>query len=338
MRNDKSEVYLRYDQITFKISNLEKVLDSAGIVVGNRVAVVAEHSAYSVFLNLELGYLGVKAVLIDPSLPDEIINRLIDESDVSGVFISTTKHESFKYYDDKLPVFLLQDDFGVDWLNHRQGTNKRKLKKSEEDVAAIIFSSGTTGVNKGVEITYESLIYTYKWCHDYNILNNKTRFFDVIPSNHIAGYSTAMSSFPSGTEIDFIEEMNAAVLSAGLLRFNPRNFIMIPKVYEVMMSKIKEEIKKKGAIVRAYAGFAIRTCSFVRKKTGVKLRFLTKPIWKKAFGDSMLIVGSGTAPCKKEVAEFYLDLGMNFMDVYGSTETGLPITSTNVFEKYQHLL
>ena len=335
MKNDKSEVYLRYDQIPSKFSNSKKSLNDAGIDIGCRVAVVAEHSAYSVFLNLELAYIGVKAVLIDPSLPDEIINRLIDESDVSGLFISASKHKTFRYDSDyRIPIFLLLDDFTFRLIDSFYENSKRKVEKSEEDVVAIIFSSGTTGVNKGVEITYESLLYTYKWCNDYNILNSKTRFFDVIPSNHIAGYSTAMSSFPSGTEIDFIEEMNVASLSAGLLRFNPRNFIMIPKVYEVMMSKIKEEIRKKGAVVRVYASFAMKTCSFVRKITGVKLRFLTKPIWKKAFGNSMLIVGSGTAPCKKEVAEFYLDLGMNFMDVYGSTETGLPITSTNVFEKY----
>ena len=123
-------------------------------------------------------------------------------------------------------------------------------------------------------------------------------------------------------------------MASGLLRFNPRNFIMVPKVYEVMMNKIKDGLKEQSLLVRVYANFAMKTCSFFRKKTGIKLRFLTKPIWSKAFGTDMLIVGSGTAPCKKEIAEFYLDLGMNFMDVYGSTETGLPITSTNVFEKY----
>ena len=335
MKNDKSESYFRYNQILPGVQRAKEIMDKAGISTGSRVAVVAEHSAFTVLLNLELMYIGVKAVLIDAGLPSDIIKELVQQSEVSGIFVSESKYESvFDSGSFDIPAFVLNGDFSFSHIDASSDVCEKVFDRSDEDVAAIIFSSGTTGVNKGVEITYRSLIYTSKWCHDYNILNDKTRFFDVIPSNHIAGYSTAMSNFPAGTEIDFIEEMSASALSAGLLRFNPRNFIMIPKVYEVMMNKIKEALKEQAAPIRAYANFAIKTCSFFRKKTGIKLRFLTKPIWKKAFGNSMLIVGSGTAPCKKEIAEFYLDLGMNFMDVYGSTETGLPITSTNVFEKY----
>lgn len=335
MQKDGSEVSFYFRDILPAIKQDYILLKNSGVTMGCRVALISESSPYSVLMNLVLAYLGIKAVLIDPELPVEEVHRLIDEADVSGIISSDIKLNTvLKKYYFKVPAFVLTKRFGIEHISNSPIINSKMFPLSDDDVIAIIYSSGTTGVNKGVEITYRSIILTCKWCHDYDILGDDVRYLDVIPSNHIAGYSTAMASFPNGTEIGFIEEISSSSLLNALLKFNPRNFIMVPKVYEVMMEKIKGEIAKSPVPVKMYADFAIKTCSFVRRYTGIKLRFLTKPIWKKAFGKDMLIVGSGTAPCKREIAQFYLDLGMNFMDVYGSTELGLPVTSTNVFEKY----
>ena len=335
LKNNGKDVTFRYDQIPSSISRIKQKLNNAGIGTGCRVAVISEHSPYALLTDLLLAYIGIKSVLIDAGLPVDDVKKMIADADVSGLILSHDKLNTFFSSETfETPAFVMEPDFSYSHIPSSPEKCVRNYPHSDDDVIAIIYSSGTTGVNKGVEVTYRSILLTTKWCHDYDIVLNGTRHLNVIPANHIAGFSTGTACILLGSEMGFIEEVSSAALLSAMQRFNPRNFIMVPKVYEVMMDKIKGEIAKKPLPVRAYAKFAIGTCSVVRRKTGIKLRFLTKPIWKQAFGTSMLIVGSGTAPCKKEIAEFYLDLGMNFMDVYGSTECGVPISSTNVFEKY----
>ena len=331
----KQDVIFRYSEIKARIEKTRDLMKQTGITPGCRVAVISEHSPFALFTDLVLAYIGVKAVLIDAGLPAEDIRKLCADADVSGLIVSKSKLSVVSDEEMKdVPVFQMEADYSFSHMPDSLQKAKHIYPRSDDDVIAIIFSSGTTGITKGVEVTYRSILYTTKWCRDYDIVTSETRHLNVIPANHIAGYSTGTACILLGSEMGFISEVSSSALLYALQSFDPRNFIMIPKVYEVMMEKIKGELAKQKAPVRAYAKFAMKTCSVVRKATGYKLRFLTKPIWKKAFGRNMLIVGSGTAPCKQEIVEFYLDLGMNFMDVYGSTECGVPITSTNVFEKY----
>ena len=109
---------------------------------------------------------------------------------------------------------------------------------------------------------------------------------------------------------------------------------MIPKIYEVIKDKITETNGKKSLPIRAYVNAAMKISGFVRRKTGIKLRGLTKPIWKAAMGRNMKICGCGTAPCAPETVEFYLNLGIDFVNVYGATETGFPICAANCNTKY----
>lgn len=157
---------------------------------------------------------------------------------------------------------------------------------------------------------------------------------NVLPSNHIAGYSSSTSVFLSGGEMGFTADLSAIGLAQAFLRYNPTNFIIVPQIYEIIMRKIQSAIKSKPWFVRRYAKSAMFFSKYVRKITGIKLRALTKPIWKAALGCNMKICGCGTVPCSSEVMSFYLNLGIDFVNVYGSTETGFPITATNCNDKY----
>ena len=101
---------------------------------------------------------------------------------------------------------------------------------------------------------------------------------------------------------------------------------MVPHVYEIIMRKIQSEINSKPFFIRLYAEIILCLSRNIRKITGIKLRALTKPIWKAALGSNMKICGCGTAPCPPEIMAFFLNMGIDFVNVYGSTETGFPIT------------
>lgn len=327
---------LTYAELATKTQKIGEILTKAGLKRADRIAVLSPHSAVAVMMNLSLGYLGYTTVLIDASLPPEERNRLIEYSDISAIFTTDVLYCSLeRELLGTVAAFRMNNDFSCALFEDSvKCVNKICEEPTAENVIAILFSSGTTGTMKGIKITYNSIMYARNYMLQYANLNNQVTFMDVLPINHIAGYSSVMSCVLTGVELGFIKEVNAKSLSEGFLKYNPNSFIMVPKVYEVIMNKILESVKTRSILVRCYAKFAMVFSGLVRRYTGIKLRFLTKPIWKSAFGKNMKICGCGAAPSSKDLIEFYLDLGMDFLNVYGATETGFPICATNCNDKY----
>ncbi|MBQ3028719.1 MAG: AMP-binding protein [Lachnospiraceae bacterium] len=327
---------LTYGNVSDIVDKIGKLLSEVSLVRGDRIAVISKHTPEAVVLNLALAYLGYMAVLLDAGLPKEELNRLVTYADISAVFTTKEVYHSLDGGVKRdIPCFCMQNGFVYELFEDSVRTcTKEGVEPRCTDTIAIIFSSGTTAQMKGIMVTYHSILYAHKYMLQYTNLNSEATFLDVLPSNHIAGYSSAMSCFLTGTELGFISDMSAENLLSGFLNYKPTNFIMIPKVYEVMKNKIEDAIEKKPAPVKWYAKTAMKFCGSVREKTGVKLRFLTKPIWKAALGSNMKICGCGTLPCSEELMRFYLNLGIDFVNVYGATETGFPITAANCNDKY----
>lgn len=336
MREDGVGTTLSYGDILEMVRNVGEILKELGAGRANRIAVISKHTPEAVVLNLALAYLGYTAVLIDAGLPKEEIERLVNYADVSALFTTEAVYCGLSEEVKRgVPCFDIQARFVyVPFDDSVRTCTKVVMEPRCTDTVAIIFSSGTTAQMKGIMVTYHSILYAHKYMLQYTNLNSEATFLDVLPSNHIAGYSSAMSCFLTGTELGFISDMSAENLLSAFLNYKPTNFIMIPKVYEVMKNKIEDAIEKKPAPVKWYAKTAMKLCGSVREKTGVKLRFLTKPIWKAALGSNMKICGCGTLPCSEELMRFYLNLGIDFVNVYGATETGFPITAANCNDNY----
>lgn len=327
---------ITYKELQEIVNSIIIILQNVGIKRAQRVAVLTPPTAEAVVLNLALAYGGYTNVLVDATLPTIECNKLLRYADIDAII---TTESLYAGVDNELkreiPAIKINNSFSYELFKGSVSECKKKSSESyAEDVIAIIFSSGTTSEMKGCMITYQSILYAQKYMLQYTNLCSEATFLDVLPSNHIAGYSSAMSCMLTGTEVGFIAEVSAEKLLSGFLNYNPTNFIMIPKVYEVIKNKVEAAIDKKMILVKWYALAAMKICGCVRRKTGIKLRFLTKPIWKAALGKNMKICGCGTLPCSEEVIRFYLDLGIDFVNVYGATETGFPITAANCNEKY----
>ena len=282
---------LRYAQLLDIAEQIARLLSDSRLGRAYRIAVITPYSAQAVVLNLALAYGGYTAVLIDAALPPDERNRLLEYADVSAVF---TIEDIYRGIDksllESMPAFMIREDFGFARFPDSVHTVTKTIAEPlNENVIAILFSSGTTGTMKGVQITYHSIMSAWKYMQTYANLDSNVRFLDVLPANHITGYSSTISCSMTGTELGFISQVNAQQLLQGFQTYNPTHFIMIPKIYEVIMQKIQDAIAKKPAPVRWYANFAMSLSGRVRKATGVKMRFLTKPIWKAALGKNMVL-------------------------------------------------
>lgn len=316
---------ITYADLCGQITQLSALMAATTMRPADRIAVLAPHASGTVLTLLALAWLGYTAVPLDVSLPEEELQNLLDCADVQAVFAAGPWVERLR--DGALPVFEIG---GLHRPFRKAGNAPRPVPRVPTcpQVMAILFSSGTTGRMKGVEITWGSIFKACEYMTCYTNLSPGIRFLNVLPSSHIAGYSSVMSCFLTGAETGYLPKTDAEWLSVGFQVYRPTNFIMVPKVYEIIRRKILDTVQRQAPL-SLYFRAARAVSGFVRRRTGLRMRWLLFPVLRAALGPDMRILGCGTAPCNRELARFYLDLGIDFVNVYGSTETGFPITATN---------
>ncbi len=338
LRDGGEKTYTTFDSFLEGCKVLGKMLDDCGIKRGDRVAVITPHSPQGVLASFGLAYNNRTTVLIDASLPKDEVNRLLEFSDVRGIFTTSEIYTDLKKdITDEMPAFRLCDKEN-EYIRFETSAPYVKSEATvdpETDVIAVMFSSGTTAQMKGIKVTYTSVVKSaeifirnVKWKAEYNYLH-------AFPLNHIAGYATAHAFLFCGCEIALIEKMTATKLQEALLAYEPYGFGMIPKVFETMEDKIRETLRKKGIFVEKGVGFLISFSGFLRKNFGIVVgRKLFRFITKQVFGRNITGIGTGASLCRKSTSKFFLDLGLIWANFYALTETNVPAVSTGVFDRY----
>lgn len=313
-------------------------LEGCGIAPGDRAAVLTPHSPYGVMAGLALAYSNVTSVLIDAALPAEEIARLLEFSDIRALFTTADLFGKLPpALTEGIPCFRLDTGRAVpEFLPGRSEKVRRSQTPDREpDVIAVIFSSGTTDQMKGVKITYHSVLRARDVFADLSGLKDYMSYLLVLPFNHIAGFTGAMTYFLTGCELDFLEHMEPSRLLDGLQAFQPYYFAMIPRVYEVMEEKIRAGIRARGKGAEMLVNALLGLCGFLRKRFGINIgRRLFRGMVSQVFGRNIYGIGTGASPCKDSTTEFFLNLGLEWANLYATTEAGVPITATGIHDRY----
>ncbi len=316
-----------YGQLREMTMQVGEALEAQGIGKTERVAVLARPSAQSAMMLLALSYLGYVAVLPDISLPVEEQNKLLRYVDPSAVVIA---EERYALLDRELrasvPVFRLisdQMDFGL--LNPERKEREKTAEYGDENVMAIIFSSGDVACKKGSEITYQAMMHSADTAAAHAAYDDHSRFLHVLPQTQDAGYTMLFINYQLGSEMAFVPEFSSEDLMMGLRTYEPTHLVMIPKSYDAIRKKMEEEISKRSKGVRMLYASCRGVTSYLRRHTGYQMKLLMRPFYASEFGRNIHVLGCGTAPCSMETVQFFQDMGISFPNAYGSEEESFPV-------------
>lgn len=318
-----------YGSFRAEVEQIVKQLDKSTIQKGDRVLLLAVLSPEACRMIIALAIFGATCVILDGEQPREELSYLVEKSDIRAVFTSVEYYSKCaKEYEKKYPVYNLSTGY-----QFCEKTYSLSLTEDpDEEVMAILYSSGTTSEPKGVMITYEGQLNSSKYMLQ-AFGTTDIRYLIVFPMFHISGFSTFLAIFLGGGQIGLLENVNPTKLLQGFQKYRPNAFGMVPKVYETLQQKIVEQIKQKNSsklILRLidFSGWLHKHFHFNIGKR------LFESINKQVFGGEMLYLGVGGGLVTKEISDFFLKLGYRWMNTYASTEQNLPMATTTSLDYY----
>ena len=208
-----------------------------------------------------------------------------------------------------------------------------------DDVACLIYTSGTGGVPKGVMLSHANILAN---CRGAYLLLEAIGYGDEVflcflPLSHSYEHTAGMM-FPIslGAEIYFAE--GAETLAANLLEARPTIMTAVPRLYETMHQRLQRSMEREGGLK---ATLFKRALELGRKRLehprelGVGERLLDRLLdllvrrkVDRRFGGRLKAMVSGGAPLNPEIGKFFLALGVPLLQGYGQTEAS-PVVSAN---------
>ena len=267
-------------------------------------------------------------VPLDKELPAEQIVNLINEGDVDYILCDGAKELIIKSEIESIGrvknviCFDRDEDDGI-FLSYRRIIEEGKLlDKSEykasrsepKEMKELVFTSGTTGVSKGVMLSEFNLI-----SEVYGGLAN-TRPMDVslsvLPYNHTYEASCdLLISHITGTVVCINDSLRNVKQNMKL--FRPSYMFLVPLFAETFMSAIIKSVDKKG---KTKSFNAARKITRALRKVGIDLRRVFFASIHKEFGGRLRRLVFGGAPLREEAGRFFDDLGFTVTGAYGITE------------------
>lgn len=178
------------------------------------------------------------------------------------------------------------------------------VTSAPEDMVSIVFTSGTTGLPKGVVQNHNSMILPVERCASMLELEANPFLISYLPLSHIAErQAIEVHSLHLGGEIAFIESM--ATLVRDLQRTSPTFFFGAPRVWESLQQGIYQFFGGREAFETAMETDKENVAIKARAFLGLEKI------------DKML---SGAAPLSTSLLSFYDDLGITVLEAFGQTE------------------
>ena len=225
---------------------------------------------------------------------------------------------------------------GRDYLSaHPDALGQRVAACRPEDLAILVYTSGTTGKSKGAMHLHGGLVYTMR---GYNTLIQQTEDDErmcFLPLCHVAErMGGEYYGLYTGAKLNFVE--NPETIPENVREIAPTIFVAVPRVWEKFYSGVMISLKEAGALQQATYAWAIGVGSRIAERVlaqqevsgWLKLQYHIAGVLalnnvRKLIGiHRARILFTGAAPISADLIRWYLALGVPMLEVWGMTETG----------------
>jgi long-chain acyl-CoA synthetase len=321
-----------------------------GFIKGDKIITVTNNRPEWNFMDHGMSMCGIIHVPVYAALNEEAYTYIIEHSEARMAIVSDRKQyellrpgcekakiaERLFTFDSiaGLPCWSAIAKLGEENKDKWRSTlEKSKESIKETDFASLLYTSGTTGLPKGVMLSHENLTKNFIAAAGIFKLTEKDKYLSILPLCHVGGRMGNYQTQYSGAGIYYAESMGTFVKA--LKETGANGFDAVPRVMEKIYDTVVAKGKQLAGVKKKIYFWAIRLgCKYdVYGKNGwwyrKRLAFADKAIfskWRDAFGGNVRLVGCGGASLQPRLERLFWAAGIKIINMYGLTETSPIIT------------
>ncbi|PPR46662.1 MAG: Long-chain-fatty-acid--CoA ligase FadD15 [Alphaproteobacteria bacterium MarineAlpha5_Bin9] len=348
-----------WNEISEKVSKFSSSLLNQGILAGDRVVIVSENRpewqiadlaimaigaitvpAYITSTTADYKYIiehsGARLAIVSNNNLAEKVIPAITESKKCNTLI---KIENDKDQYDKPLNILSWTKLVNENSNNPFDLHAAEQKLKLEDVACIIYTSGTGGNPKGVMLSHKAMITNCKGASiilkEITSELNELRFLSWLPLSHSYEHTLQFFKMGSGGQIYYAEGIDKLLVN--MSEAKPHIMTAVPRFYDSLHTRISQGLKQQSKLSNIFFTETVRLgkknyygqkLSFFERITNNFLDKIVRKKVKKRFGGHLKALVSGGSALNFEVGLFLSSLGLPLLQGFGQTESG-PVVSVN---------
>ena len=196
----------------------------------------------------------------------------------------------------------------------------------KNDLAEIMFTSGTTGDPKGVMLTHRNLTANIEGISHYISVKSSSRLLSLLPLSHMYEQMGGLFfTLHSGASVTYPTSRQPTILARTMRERKITTMLMVPQALELLMNGIEREVSRQGKerLWNKLLKLAERVPFRLRRR-------LFRTVHKQ-FGSKLDLIVSGGAPLDRELGRKWELLGVRVLQGYGATEAS-PVISNHTMD------
>ena len=334
---DPDKISLNYREALRLVEAVARWLHNKGIRENDKVAVTGKNVPEWTVAYLGVLFSGAIVVPIDVQLKTEEVENLVAASKARILFTDEEKFQRFVDTPGRLEeIISLKKGLGT-YVYDLDGPAAEIEEAGEQELAAILFTSGTMGNPKGVMLTHQNLVSDCFLSQGtpLDVLYSDV-FYALLPLHHAyTMLAVFIESISQGAELVFGKKMVTQVILKDLKQGKITMFLGVPMLFNKLLAGILRGIRQKGPVAYGLISFLMGISGFIKKVFKVNPgRKMFHAILEKASLTTLRICICGGGPLAPSVFKKYNQLGIDFVQGYGLTEAS-PITNINPVNHYK---
>ena len=314
------EQKISYADVIKYVNYYSEFLD---ITKGDRSALMMENRPESIFSFFSIWAKKGIAISLDAGYTVDQLAYVLGDSTPKYLFVSNKTKKVAEEANSKLNNIIKIINVDELVLPAEYKIKKEEFENdSNDDVAVIVYTSGTTGNPKGVMITYENIKTNMEGVRAVDLVNETDVILAMLPYHHIMPLCfTLILPMYMGVPIVLLTEISSSSLLKTLQENRVTVILGVPRVWEMLDKAIMIKINESSL-----AKFMFKMAEKINSMAIRKMLFSKV---HKQFGGHIRLMVSGGAKIDKNILEDFRTMGFCAIQGYGMTETA-PIIAFNV--------